>query len=179
MGINFRSDGLTYRRTDGWTDGWMDERTDGWNVVVAIVFHVIPTESTHVLSYCDDNITCVLLVSETRVISMLLIVITKHLFFLHCSIITFLYIPQFSFSPLSGALETIVTKRSCTCTCTSKPFLVPDSFYLIRILFIMFEVTRFASWNWGRSHCLISNQCYQSIHTSIHSSIYIFVSTGW
>ena len=52
-------------------------------MVVAIPFHVIPTKSTHVLSYCDNNITCVLLVSETRVISMLLIVITKHLYFLH------------------------------------------------------------------------------------------------
>ena len=39
--------------------------------------------STHVLLYCDNNITCVLLVSQTRVISVLLIVITKHLFFLH------------------------------------------------------------------------------------------------
>ena len=81
-------------------------------MVVAIVFHVIPTESTHVLSYCDNNITCVLLVSETRVISVLLIVIPKHLFFLHCSMIVFFYIPQFSFSHLAGALDTIVMKHT-------------------------------------------------------------------
>ena len=63
---------------DGWTDGWMDEM---W--CCPVFFHVIPTKSTHVLSYCDNNITCVLLVSEMRVISMLLLVITNHLFFLY------------------------------------------------------------------------------------------------
>ena len=84
-------------------------------MVVAIVFHVIGTEGAHVLSYCDNNITCVLLVSEMRVIGMLLIVITKHLYFLHCSIIMFPYIPQFSFSHLAGAFD---TNHSCTCTLT-------------------------------------------------------------
>ena len=91
-----------------------------------------------------------------------LIVITKYLFFLHCSIIMFLYIPQFSFSHLAGALEIFVMKH------TSKPFLVP----LIFIESTLLSVGSYKVLPRGIMVFSLFSVHYLSTYLSIHPSIH-------